>query len=327
MKTIKAFAILLFLLITITNCNKRSIPPDSIQLDIPTGLKLTSGNQSLILSWKSVNTTDIAGYNVYYGMTSKIYIDTIFVASPSSRTKISNLEKNRCYYCAVAAIDENDNLSELSKEETAFTYLAFDDFSQQQNVLDTLNWHHNIDSVCPVVDGKVAATEIQFNSAHIMRSFGQYLHETPEDNFFVECQFKLGMPNVGGAGLMLRAQRANPDKYYKGYAAYLFWNISNWQLHLEESLIDRYAIHNIQPVKLPTISPHEWVKLSIKYKQGKIMASVFRLSDLSILGTMTVEEKERSRRPLASDLYCGFFTTQYGANTIYTDNFGIGRLN
>ena len=62
------------------------------------------------------------------------------------------------------------------------------------------------------------------------------------------------------------------------------------------------------------------------YKNGEIQAAVFRLSDYTTLGAISAKDNSDGKRPSESDTFCGFFTTQYGGNIIYADNFGIRRI-
>jgi len=327
MRIVKNFFFVLLIFFSFYYCEKRAIPPDSNRLSFPSNFRAVSGFRSIIFYWTPIDNKDIAGYKIYYGTASKSYTDTIFVSSEVSHTEIRNLADDRQYFCAISAIDVNNKESDSSEEISPRTYVVYEDFSQPEGTLDTTRWHYKVGYTVPVIDGQVSATEIQFNDLRIRRSFGQFLNFTPSNNFAAECDFKLGTPNIGGAGLMIRSEKANPERYYKGYNAFIFWNFNNWELRLEESLVDRFAMPNATPIKLPEIQSDQWIKLSMMYKKGSIQASVFRISDYSILGTISANDNNNDgKRPTDSDTYCGFFTTQYGGNIIYADNFGIRRL-
>jgi len=326
MKIIKNLVLGLFVLFCFSACEKRAIPPDSNQLSFPSGFRAASNFQSIKLYWTPINQKDIAGYKIYYGNVSKSYTDTIVVTSEKSSAEFQNLEPDQQLFFAISTVDVNNKESDLSDEIKTRTCIAFEGFNQEGEQLDTTKWHYEIGYTVPVVEQKVAAAEVQYNDVQMRRSFGQYLDYTPINNFVVECDFKLGTPNVGGAGLMIRSQLANPERYYKGYNAFIFWNFNNWELRLEESLVDRRAMPNAIPTTLPEIQPDEWVKLAMLYNEGSIEAAVFRLPDYSMLGAISAKDSLIGRRPYQSDKYCGFFTTQYGANIIYADNFGIKRL-
>ena len=325
LKKINRYILWIGVVLFLLHCNKQTIPPQFTQPPSPTGLKLSSGYNFLVATWEPRPEEKITGYYVYFGTKSRCYSDTIYISGRKTHVKINNLNSDQCYYCAVASVDRNKVVSEPSAEAVAFPYLYFDGFSQSDGTLDSLTWYCNVGYQSRVIDGKVLPVETVNNGATTMRSFAQYLRYTPNDNFVVECQFKLGIPNVGGAGIIIRSQMANPDNFYKGYYAYLFWDINNWYLHLEESQLDKYALRNDAPKKLPPISPDEWIKLSVKYYHGNMTIEAIRLSDYSLLGKITIKEKPWSRRPLDSDVFCGFFTTQYGKNKILVDNFGISR--
>ena len=326
MKVFRIIGLLFFVILNFYSCEKRAIPPDSNPLSFPSNFRAASGFRSLTLFWTPLNSKDISAYRIYYGTISKTYSDTLNVANNVSQEKITNLEDDSLYFCAISVVDINSKESELSDEISLRTYAIFEDFSQPDGELDTTKWHYEVGYSVPVLDKKVSAQEIQFNDVQMRRSFGQYLNFAPTNNFAVECEFKLGIPNVGGAGLMIRSQMANPDRYYKGYNAFIFWNFNSWELRLEESLVDRAAMSNAIPVKLPDIHSDEWIKLCMMYRTNEIQASIFRLSDYSTLGTISAKDNSDGRRPNESDAYCGFFTTQYGGNIIYADNFGIRRI-
>jgi Fibronectin type III domain len=74
------------------------------------------------LSWELPTTkadgtpsTDIAGYKVYYGLTSRAY-DFIKTVSNQTTYAVSGLEPGRTYYFAVTAYDASGNESDLSAE-------------------------------------------------------------------------------------------------------------------------------------------------------------------------------------------------------------------
>ncbi len=297
--------------------------PEIYQLESPKDVRIFSGNNSLTVCWRPINTENISGYYVHFGTSSGNYQKKLQVPPNKNTIKISNLAQNKKYYIAVSAEDRDGTLSEFSEEMSAYTYLAYENFSQTTGLLDTTKWRSEKDLLIPVTDSIVSATEIIFNDHRMTKSFGQYLNPTPTNNFAVECQFQLGTPNIGGAGLMIRSEKANNNQYYKGYFAYLFWNVDHWNLHLEESPLNRFGIQKIQPVTLPDLNHDEWIKLIVVFKNGQLKVYAVRMSDLVIVGKIVATENKRSRRPNNSDVYCGFFTKQYGGNIIYTDNFGI----
>ncbi len=327
MKASKNILSILALLISFSYCEKKPISPDANQLSFPSDFRAESYYRSIKFFWKPVNQKDVARYKIYYGTASKSYTDTLSVSSEIVTAEINGLNIDQQYFCAIATVDVNRKESERSDEIAVRTYLVFEDFSQADGALDTTKWHYKVGYPVPVSIEKISAAEIQFNDEPMRRSFGQYLKYTPLNDFAVECEFMPGVPNVGGAGLMIRSELANPEKYYKGYNAFIFWNLDNWELHLEESVVDRRAaIFSAAPVKLPDIRSNEWIKLSILYKKGSMEAAVFRLPDYSVLGKVAASDTTEGKRPNESDKYCGFFTSQYGGNIIYADNFGIRRL-
>ncbi|HDP99262.1 MAG TPA: hypothetical protein ENN22_08785 [bacterium] len=307
-------------------CHKRAIPPENDQIFAPAELKLISEDQSLVAVWQPVHFEEISGYKIFYGKTSRVYSDTILVHGSKSYLEIKNLEQNQGYYCAIASVDRNGFESELSPEAFSYTYFTFENFSQSVGPLDTLMWHYDVGYQSFTNNGHVTPTKVELNGGIMMRSFGQYRKIAPADNFVLSGEFKLGVPNMGGAGLQIRSAKANPNNYFKGYLVYLFWNRNHWYLHVEKNQPDFYAQSTPHPIQLPEILPDEWVKLSVKYFNGVIIAEVIRLWDYSELGRIKVSITGNSRRPGLQDRYCGFFTAQYGRNAILVDNFGISHF-
>lgn len=69
----------------------------------------------LVLDWDASVSTDVAGYNVYYGTNSGNYIYKLDAGNVTSIT-ISNLVCGGTYYFAATAYDSNGNESALSAE-------------------------------------------------------------------------------------------------------------------------------------------------------------------------------------------------------------------
>lgn len=82
-----------------------------------------ANSTSATLSWESPTTNadgtplkDLAGYKLYFGMTSGQYKDVVDIQDPNiTEHTIENLAKGT-YYFAVTAIDTNGNESEFSNE-------------------------------------------------------------------------------------------------------------------------------------------------------------------------------------------------------------------
>ena len=208
MKAFKNLGILFLVFLNFAYCEKRAIPPDSNFLSFPSNFRAASGFRSMNLFWTPINHKDIAAYKIYFGTHSKTYSDTLFATNDAAHEKIENLEDDTQYFCAISTMDVNNKESELSDEISLRTYAVYEDFSQSEGNLDTTKWHYEVGYSVPVIDEKVSAAEIQFNDVRMRRSFGQYLTFTPSNDFAVECEFKLGTPNVGGAGLMIRSEKA-----------------------------------------------------------------------------------------------------------------------
>lgn len=317
--------LLFYVVLALICCGKRStVPADTKAPDAPIKLEAFGEYRSVVLKWKKVPDEDVKGYIIYYGTVSKIYTEMINVDNIDI-FRISDLLDDTQYFFAVSAFDNAGNKSSFSPEATAITYIAFEDFTQDDGPLDPQKWHAEIGFITPVIDNCVNAANIVEDFGRIRKSFGQYKLSNPLDNFVIECQFKIGFANVGGAGLMLRAEKAKPKRFYKGYTTYLFWNGAEWEFRLEESLVDRFAVKNYSLLKLSSLHTNDWIKVCLKLDGKKLTASVISLSDYSHLGTINYKYEKRGRRPRSSDYFCGFYTCQYGGNVIFVDNFGIKR--
>ena len=69
---------------------------------------------SLTVSWDPNTEADLAGYKIYYGLTSRAYFDSLHVGLETSR--VLNLIPDKTYFLAVRAYDQTGNLSDYSTE-------------------------------------------------------------------------------------------------------------------------------------------------------------------------------------------------------------------
>ena len=76
-----------------------------------------SGGGSAIVSWNANTESDLAGYQVFYGTSSRNYPNSISVGKVTSAT-ITGLTVGTTYYIAVKALDTSGNLSGFSAEVT-----------------------------------------------------------------------------------------------------------------------------------------------------------------------------------------------------------------
>jgi hypothetical protein len=67
------------------------------------------------LSWQASPSTNVTGYNIYYGTASGNYTDKIMVGNVTAAT-ISNLDCGITYYFSATALDSNGNESGFSNE-------------------------------------------------------------------------------------------------------------------------------------------------------------------------------------------------------------------
>jgi hypothetical protein len=71
--------------------------------------------ETVTLAWDPNSETDLAGYRLYYGTTSRSYQNTIDVGNATS-TPVSDLQKGATYYFAVTAYNDSGIESDYSNE-------------------------------------------------------------------------------------------------------------------------------------------------------------------------------------------------------------------
>jgi hypothetical protein len=79
-------------------------------------------NGRITIAW-DINTDDkLAGYRLYYGLSSKKYMNCIDIGRPTESSPgvvkytLTDLERGKKYYIAVVAYDTNNNRSDFSSE-------------------------------------------------------------------------------------------------------------------------------------------------------------------------------------------------------------------
>ena len=82
-------------------------------------------NGSIKIAW-DINTDEkLAGYKVYYGISSKKYENCVDIGSPTESSPgvikytLIDLEREKRYYIAIIAYDKNNNKSVFSSEVSA----------------------------------------------------------------------------------------------------------------------------------------------------------------------------------------------------------------
>jgi hypothetical protein len=83
-------------------------PVQALSLTLP-------ASYTVNLSWDASPSTDVVGYDVYYGTASGVYTNNILVGNVTSYT-ISGLSAGVTYYITVAALDVNGQESPFSNE-------------------------------------------------------------------------------------------------------------------------------------------------------------------------------------------------------------------
>jgi hypothetical protein len=81
-------------------------------------VRVTSKDTNIFLGWQNLTSTDLAGYNVYYGTVSGRYIQRRSVPESSNSLVIRDLEPATQYYLAVRGYNSNNQETVFSHEVT-----------------------------------------------------------------------------------------------------------------------------------------------------------------------------------------------------------------
>jgi hypothetical protein len=90
-------------------------PGDTTPPLAPQGVASGVSDVNITLSWKANTESDLSGYKVYYGNSSRSYSPSIPAGNVTSYT-VDNLEAGKTYYLAVSALDSAANESGYSLE-------------------------------------------------------------------------------------------------------------------------------------------------------------------------------------------------------------------
>jgi len=114
LKRRELFFIIIFLIFLISGGCGGSGGDGSSTSSIPAG--------SITMAWDAPTTnadgspsTDLKGYWIYYGTSSRLYSEKAYAGNVTTYT-LTGLTLGRIYYLAVTAVDTSDNESNLSNE-------------------------------------------------------------------------------------------------------------------------------------------------------------------------------------------------------------------
>ncbi len=80
------------------------------------GVRVTSRDQSIFLSWLPLKSSELAGYNVYYGTVSGKYIQRRSIPGTSTSLALRDLEKGITYFMAIRAFNAANQETVFSRE-------------------------------------------------------------------------------------------------------------------------------------------------------------------------------------------------------------------
>lgn len=79
-------------------------------------LRVTTRDSMVFVGWRELRSSELAGYNVYYGTVSGRYIQRRSVPSTSSSLVLRDLESGTTYFVAIRAVNTRDQESVFSQE-------------------------------------------------------------------------------------------------------------------------------------------------------------------------------------------------------------------
>jgi len=90
---------------------------------VPTGLSAVPGNQLVTLTWEANVESDLAGYEIYQGLSETTLTRVAGVNAPATTYVAGGLTNGVTYFFSIAAKDLNGNLSERSAPSSAAPFL------------------------------------------------------------------------------------------------------------------------------------------------------------------------------------------------------------
>jgi hypothetical protein len=172
--------------------------PDTTPPAPPAGLRIISSSSSQIdLAWNPNAEPDLAGYRVYYGTASRVYVSSINVGNVTTYS-LTGLPSGLTYYIALRALDMLNNESEYSLEvhrglisenplndTTEFVKQQYRDFLNREADAGGLQyWVNIIDSGAmtraQVIDSFFWSEEFGGRIAPIVRLYFAYFLRIPD---------------------------------------------------------------------------------------------------------------------------------------------------
>lgn len=83
----------------------------------PQFVKLTTQGRDILVGWESLRSSQLAGYNVYYGTVSGLYLQRRSIPATTNSLILRDLEAGTQYFVAVRGYDANSTETAFSQEE------------------------------------------------------------------------------------------------------------------------------------------------------------------------------------------------------------------
>lgn len=90
---------------------KTQEPLDTTAPAVPSGIKATGEDGGFSVEWDANTEADLAGYTVYFGLSTTALDNSVTVNKPDLKTRIGGLENSKTYFFAVDAYDHSGNHS------------------------------------------------------------------------------------------------------------------------------------------------------------------------------------------------------------------------
>lgn len=185
--------------------------------------------KTLIVSWDENSESDLAGYSIHYGSSSRIYGDSIDVGNVTL-FEIDSLTVGEIYFFAVTAYDDSGNVSDFSNEVSAIITARPPDTTAAKKW--DLSWESKTGKLDSLIVLEVVAhgDEMQTGSGWTIWGHGKNtdsgLYILNPDGFMVRIVFDV---KLIGDGSCLKDPEGNPRSRMLDVAGNPWLINTSWQ--------------------------------------------------------------------------------------------------